>query len=327
MNQPLLQIKNLATHFPLRKGIFSRTTGYIRAVDNVSIQIHPGEALGLVGESGCGKSTLARTLLMLEKPAAGSIHFRDTDLATASAGQLQRLRRHIQVVFQDPFSSLNPGMTVRDLITEGPIVHGILDRADREQAAATLLQEVGLDPDMVNRFPHEFSGGQRQRICIARTIALQPELLICDEAVSALDVSIQAQIMNLLMKLRQTHRLSFLFISHDLGIVAHFCDRIAVMYLGKIVETGTAAEIMRNPRHPYTRALLAAIPRVGSPPMQRIRLPGEIPSPANPPPGCPFHPRCRFAIDRCRTEPPVLLPCQQQDAHLAACHRRNDPLI
>jgi len=326
MTTPLLEVRNLATYFPLKKGIFSRTAGAIRAVDGVSLTIHPGEALGLVGESGCGKSTLARTILMLETATAGSIRFRDTDLLEASASRLRHLRRHMQVVFQDPFASLNPGMTVMELITEGLIVHGLLDRAKQRQAANTLLREVGLDPQMAYRFPHEFSGGQRQRICIARAIALQPQLLICDEAVSALDVSVQAQIINLLMKLRRDLELAFLFISHDLSIVAHFCDRIAVMYLGKIVETGPTAEIMQNPRHPYTKALLTAIPRIGTPTPERLRLPGEMPSASNPPPGCPFHPRCRFALDICRTKAPILEACDNRPGQQAACHRRKDAL-
>ena len=327
MSAPLLAVQNLSTHFPLKKGIFSRTTGAIRAVDNVSLVIRPGEALGLVGESGCGKSTLARTILMLERATTGTIHFQDTNMLHATPQKLRRLRRHMQVVFQDPFASLNPGMTVRELITEGLIVHGLLHRANRHKAATELLREVGLDPDMGNRFPHEFSGGQRQRICIARAIALRPELLICDEAVSALDVSVQAQIINLLMKLRQDLGLAYLFISHDLSIVSHFCDRIAVMYLGKIVETGKSTDIMQNPRHPYTKSLLTAIPRIGTAQQERLRLPGEIPSAANPPAGCAFHPRCRFAQDRCRTTPPLLEPYGAAgDRHDVACHRRNDAL-
>lgn len=326
MTDALLTVESLSTHFPIKKGIFSRTTHFIRAVDDVSFSLQRGEALGLVGESGCGKSTLARTILMLEAATHGNILFEGASLLSASPAQLRQLRRNMQVVFQDPFASLNPGMTIMELVTEGLIVHGLTKRAKRMETAASLLQEVGLDPDMANRFPHEFSGGQRQRICIARAISMHPKLLICDEAVSALDVSVQAQIINLLMKLRQELHLAFLFISHDLGVVSHFCDRIAVMYLGKIVEMGTTQKIMHNPRHPYTKALLAAIPKVGTDKSERLRLPGEIPSAKNPPPGCPFHPRCRFAIEQCRTAAPTLLPCQDHEQHQASCHRRNETL-
>ena len=326
MSDALLKVDGLATHFPVKKGLFSRTSHYIRAVDDVSFSLQSGEALGLVGESGCGKSTLARTILTLEKATRGNMAFNDTNLRTASAAQLRRVRRDMQVVFQDPFASLNPGMTIMELITEGLLVHGLIKKTDRQDKAIELLQEVGLTSEMATRFPHEFSGGQRQRICIARAISMRPKLLICDEAVSALDVSVQAQIMNLLMNLRQELHLAFLFISHDLGVVSHFCDRIAVMYLGKIVEIGTAEEIMTNPRHPYTKALLAAIPKVGTDPAESRRLPGEIPSAKNPPSGCPFHPRCRFAIETCHTTPPSLQPCKQASNHEASCHRRNESL-
>ena len=327
MSAPLLDVRNLSTVFPIKRGMFSRTVGALRAVDNVSLQIAPGEALGLVGESGCGKSTLARTLLLLEKAESGTVHFGGASLLEASPVQLRQIRRRIQVVFQDPFASLNPGMTVADLVTEGLVAHGLLARRNRQQVAAELLHEVGLGPDACNRFPHAFSGGQRQRISIARALSLQPSLLICDEAVSALDVSVQAQIINLLMHLRQTYKLAFLFISHDLSIVAHFCDRIAVMYLGKIVEQGPARDLIREPRHPYTMALLQAIPKVGGARRERLRLSGDVPSPLSPPSGCPFHPRCRFAIDRCRREGPGLEPAGQDLLHLSACHRRNDPAV
>lgn len=326
MNQPLLDVTSLSTYFPVKKGLFSRTTGHIRAVDDVSFSLYPGEALGLVGESGCGKSTLARTILKLEQAKSGSIFFQGQDVLSVNATAMRKLRRHMQVVFQDPFSSLNPGMTVRDLITEGMMVHGLIHKAKRGEAARKLLREVGLSDEMANRFPHEFSGGQRQRICIARALALQPDLMICDEAVSALDVSIQAQVMNLLMKLRKNYNLAFLFISHDLSVIAHFCDRIAVMYLGKIVETGTASEIMHAPRHPYTKALLDAIPRVGEKQKERPRLTGDIPSPSDPPQGCPFHPRCRFAIDTCKQTLPELEACEDAK-HLAACHRMKENLF
>lgn len=324
MSSPLLEVQHLSTFFPIRRGIFSRTIGQIRAVDDVSLQIAPGEAVGLVGESGCGKSTLARSLLMLQPPTAGQIIFNNTDLTHASKRAIRKARSQMQVVFQDPYASLNPGMTVMQLVTEGLTAQGLLDRNRVPDAAATLLKDVGLDPDMCNRFPHEFSGGQRQRICIARAIALRPSLLICDEAVSALDVSVQAQIINLLMSLRKQNNLAFLFISHDLSVVAHFCDRIAVMYLGKIVETGPAHQIMNAPRHPYTRALMNAIPKVGAAKREKMRLPGELPSPSNPPQGCRFHPRCPFATAECRQSSPELSDVAGATHHKAACWYRNN---
>ncbi len=323
MTTPILDIHNLSTVFPIKRGLFSRTVGHIRAVDAVSLSLQQGEALGLVGESGCGKSTLARSILLLEQPEAGSMAFEGTQLLTADARSIRKMRRRMQVVFQDPFASLNPAMTVADIVTEGLIAHGLLQKRRRQAAAAELLQEVGLSPDAGNRFPHAFSGGQRQRISIARALSLQPSLLLCDEAVSALDVSVQAQIINLLIHLRKTYQLSILFISHDLSVVAHLCDRIAVMYLGKIVEIGATSEIMARPRHPYTMALLRAIPKAGGPRGERLRLPGDIPSPLQPPAGCPFHPRCRFAIDRCHRECPTL-EATNTDSHLSACHRSHD---
>jgi len=310
MNTPLLDIRNLSTAFPIRRGVFSRTIGHVRAVNEVSLSIGHGETLGLVGESGCGKTTLARTLLLLEKAQAGTIQFDGIELTTASKNTIRGLRRRMQVVFQDPYESLNPRMTVMEIVTEGLLAHGRIRRRDMEETAANLLAETGLGSEMLHRYPHEFSGGQRQRISIARAIALKPDLILCDEAVSALDVSIQSQILNLLMDLRERHGLSYLFISHDLSVVRHIADRVAVMYLGRIVETGTAEAIMEQPRHPYTRALIAAIPKAGGPRRDKpLRLPGDVPSPANPPPGCPFHPRCPFAQDRCRRERPILAPC------------------
>jgi oligopeptide/dipeptide ABC transporter ATP-binding protein len=327
--RPLLDVRNLSAAFPLRRGVFSRTIGQIRAVDGVSFSISRGETLGLVGESGCGKTTLARTLLLLEKAVDGSITFDGTDMLAASRETVRRLRRQMQVIFQDPFESLNPRMTVMEIVTEGLLAHGLIRRRDMEAAAAQLLADTGLGREMLHRYPHEFSGGQRQRISIARAIALQPALILCDEPVSALDVSIQSQILNLLMDLRERFGLSYLFISHDLSVVRHIADRVAVMYLGRIVETGPAEVVMRNPRHPYTQALIAAIPRAGGARRNRpLRLPGDVPSPANPPPGCPFHPRCPFAQDRCQREIPVLEPGGTSPLspvpHLAACLRMDE---
>jgi len=295
--QPLLEIEDLSTWFPIRRGVFARTVGHVRAVDGVSLSIDQGETLGLVGESGCGKSTLARSVLLLDKARGGSIVFDGINLLASPGDEIQALRRRFQVIFQDPFASLNPRMTVLDIVAEGLIEHGIIRRRDRADATAALLADVGLGRDALHRYPHEFSGGQRQRISIARAISLRPDLIICDEAVSALDVSIQAQVMNLLIDLREKYNLSYLFISHDLSVVRHISDRIAVMYLGRIVESGPAEAIMKHPRHPYTRALISAIPRAGEPKQDRIALPGDVPSPANPPPGCPFHPRCPHATE------------------------------
>jgi len=312
MKPPLLEIRNLCTAFPIRRGVFSRTVGHVRAVDDVSLTIGHGETLGLVGESGCGKTTLARTVLLLEKAHSGSIHFDGTEITNAPQRVIRNLRRQMQVVFQDPYESLNPRMTVMEIVTEGLLTHRCMERRDMEPEAARLLADTGLGREMLHRYPHEFSGGQRQRICIARAIALQPKLILCDEAVSALDVSIQSQIINLLMDLRERLGLSYLFISHDLSVVRHLADRVAVMYLGRIVESGPAATLMNQPRHPYTKALIAAIPKAGAPRrVQSLRLPGDVLSPANPPPGCAFAKRCPHAMARCATEVPALRAHQQ----------------
>jgi len=310
----LLAVRDLVKHH-------QTSAGSVRAVDGVSLVIGKGETLGLVGESGCGKSTLGRTLLGLEIADAGSIQLEGVELAGLSRRRLRPYRRRAQMVFQDPFGSLNPRSKVQDLLTEPFAVYGMGTSAERVQWARELLLKVGLRPEHAGRYPHEFSGGQRQRISIARAIALKPELLVCDEAVSALDVSVQAQIVNLLRSLRASDALSLLFISHDLGVVAHLADRIAVMYLGRIVEVGSKADIVRAPRHPYTRALFAAAPGrrlrsgAGEPP---IELRGEPPSPMNPPPGCRFHTRCPLAVDRCRVQGPELRAVGPD--HEVSCH-------
>lgn len=272
-NPPLLEIRNLRTWYPVRQGVLARIVDYIRAVDGVDLTIQPGETLGVVGESGCGKSTLARTILRLERPRTGEILLDGRDVLHLKGAALQAYRRAVQVVFQDPLASLNPRHTVLDLITEGALVQGLIQPGARREHAARLLQDVGLGPEALDRYPHAFSGGQRQRICIARALALEPRLLICDEAVSALDLSVRAQVLNLLAELRIRRRLSYLFITHDIGVVQHLADRIAVMYLGKIVELGPAETVLNTPAHPYTRHLLAAVPRAGSPRKAEDRRP------------------------------------------------------
>ncbi len=308
---PLLELDGLRTWFPIRRGIFSHTVGHVQAVDGVSLKLEKGKTLGLVGESGCGKTTLARTILRLDPAREGRILFKGDDVLQLSGEALRQLRRNLQIVFQDPFASLNPRMTVMDLVTEGMVAHGLIPAARKEEEAARLLQEVGLGKRALYRYPHEFSGGQRQRISVARAISLRPEVVICDEAVSALDVSVQAQVLNLLMDLRERHGLSYLFISHDLSVVRHIADDVAVMYLGRIVEHGPAQQVMDHPQHPYTRALVSAIPKPRSEGRQRIVLEGDVPSPANPPSGCRFHPRCPYATDRCAQDDPVLQEMEQ----------------
>lgn len=312
----LMRVQNLSKHFPVKKGFFKKTVGFVKAVEQINLDIYRGETLGLVGESGCGKSTLGRTMIRLYEPTSGSVEFKGQDFLKLNGDDLRKNRRNIQMIFQDPYASLDPRMTVGQILQQPLDVHGIGTLADRKKRVFELLSTVGLKPSHVNRYPHEFSGGQRQRISIARALALKPELIICDEPVSALDVSIQAQILNLLKDLQEQMKLTYLFISHDLSVIEYFCNRVAVMYLGKIVEIGSRDDLFKNPTHPYTRALLQAIPKSGQGKRQITRsLSGEVPSPLNPPSGCTFHPRCAHAIESCSKEVPALIGT----SHMWAC--------
>ncbi len=317
--RPLLEVRGLKKYFPIHKGLFSRHVGDVRAVDDISFDIYPRETLGVVGESGCGKTTVGRTILRLLEPTAGSAHFEGKDVFGMSSRDLRAARRHMQIIFQDPYSSLNPRMTVGALIGDALELHGIARGEARLDRAKELLERVGLQSSYVNRYPHEFSGGQRQRIGIARAVALNPRFIVCDEAVSALDVSVQAQVLNLLRDLQDEYELSYMFIAHDLAVVRHIADRIAVMYLGRIVEMSTCEDLFDNPLHPYTQALLSAIP-VARPGRKKSRviLQGDVPNPINPPSGCHFHTRCPLVFDRCRVEAPEIAPAR--DGHRVACH-------
>ena len=318
---PLLELHDVRMHFPVREGVFLRGKRTCKAVDGVSLTLQPGETLGLVGESGCGKSTLGKCIVRLLRPTDGKVIFEGTDLAPLGSRQLKPHRRHLQMVFQDPVESLNSRHTVGEILAEPFIIHQQGDTASRRASVLALLDKVGLPANAAERYPFEFSGGQRQRIGIARALALNPRMLVCDEPVSALDVSIQSQVLNLLLDLQRELNLSYLFIAHNLAVVKHVSDRIAIMYLGRIVELAPADDIYRSPRHPYTRALLSAIPRPNPHGRrERIVLQGDVPSPIDPPTGCAFHPRCPFATDRCRAEMPLLRPAPGLPAQQVACH-------
>lgn len=329
MTTPLLEVQNLVKHYPGERSWLGlgRPRSVVRAVDGVSFDIAPGRTLGLVGESGCGKSTVGRTILRLAEPTAGGVRFDGQDVLALKGGALRALRRRMQIVFQDPYGSLNPRMTIGRTVREGLDIHRLGTAADRPARVAALLAEVGLDAELATHYPHELSGGQRQRVGIARALAVEPAFLVCDEPVSALDVSVQAQVLNLLADLRERRQLTYLFIAHDLAVVRHIADDVAVMYLGRIVERTTAVELYRAPRHPYTRSLLSAVP-VPDPKAQKARivLQGDVPSPARPPSGCPFHPRCPHPKknERCKTELPLLR--EVAPGHRAACHFAEEPM-
>ena len=320
--EPLLETRNLKMHFPIKAGVLRRTVGHVKAVDGVDLRVRKGETLGLVGESGCGKSTLARLILRLLEPTEGEVIFEGEDILSYNRKKMLQVRRNMQVIFQDPYASLNPRMTVGNIIAEPLKTHRMeSEKGGNKKRVQELLEIVGLNPEHYNRYPHEFSGGQRQRIGVARAIALNPKVIICDEPVSALDVSIQAQVINLLEDLQKEFELTYIFIAHDLSVVKHICDRIAVMYLGNIVETADRHELYTEPRHPYTNSLLSAIP-VPDPRKERDRrrivLKGDVPSPANPPSGCTFHTRCPRARDYCKQNVPPLEP-QGTNSHRASC--------
>ena len=322
-NNILVRVENLVKHFPITRGVVvQRQVGAVKAVDGISFDIRKGETLGLVGESGCGKSTTGRTIIQLYRATSGKVYLEDKELTNLKGEGLRQLRRNMQIIFQDPYASLNPRMSVGDIVGEPLEVHGIMkNRKERRERVQELLSLVGLNPYFINRYPHEFSGGQRQRIGVARALALQPRFIVCDEPISALDVSIQAQVVNLLEELQDKFDLTYLFIAHDLSMVRHISDRTAVMYLGKVVELTTRNELYQNPLHPYTKALLSAVPipdPIAEKQRQRIILTGDVPSPVNPPSGCHFHPRCSYAQDICKITDPVWREAAPD--HWVACH-------
>lgn len=320
--QELLKVEGLKQYFPIKGGFLGRTVNHVKAVDDISFTVYEGETVSIVGESGCGKSTTGRAILRLEEPTEGTVEFRGTNLATISKKEMRKFRKDLQIIFQDPYASINPRQTVSSVLSEAMEIQDVLPAGKRRARVEELLETVGLLPYQADRFPHEFSGGQRQRIGIARALSVDPQLIICDEAVSALDVSIQAQVLNLLEELQEEYNLTYLFISHDLGVVRHISDRIIVMYLGKIVEIADKSSLFDNQKHPYTKALLSAIP-VPDPDRkkERIVLRGDVPSPIDPPTGCRFHTRCPFATDKCIQEEPLLRTAgNMKEGHQAACH-------
>lgn len=322
MQKELLQVTDLKQHFPIKGGIFGRTINLVKAVDGVTFSIFEGETVSIVGESGCGKSTTGRAILRLDEPTSGEVVYDGEDLLSYNKREMRSIRKDIQVIFQDPFASLNPRQTVRQILREALVVQNIVPKSELDEKVIELMTTVGLNEQQVDRYPHEFSGGQRQRIGIARALSVNPELIICDEAVSALDVSIQAQVINLLKRLQQEFTLTYLFISHDLGVVRHISDRVIVMYLGKFVEISDKKSLFTHPQHPYTKALLSAIPNINSENQkERIILSGDVPSPIDPPTGCRFHTRCPFATEKCVIETPELRTTDfMKEGHVAACH-------
>ena len=314
-----MEVKDLKKHFPVKGGILQRVTGFVRAVDGLNFEIERGEVFGLVGESGCGKTTLGRACLRLIEPTSGEVRFEDVDLLNLNLKDMQKMRLNVQMVFQDPFSSLDPRMMIKDIVGEGLVIHGLAKGSELKERVLQNLERVGLKKEHLYRYPHEFSGGQRQRIGIARSLVLNPKFIVLDEPTSALDVSVQAKILNLLLKLQKELGLTYMFISHNLSVIEYMSDRIAVMYVGKIVETGTKVELFENPLHPYTRALFSAIP-IPDPDLkhEKIILKGDVPSPLNPPSGCRFHPRCQYAEELCEREEPPLI--EVNSGHKVACH-------
>ncbi|TWI52867.1 ABC transporter ATP-binding protein [Halalkalibacter nanhaiisediminis] len=322
MQKELLKVNDLKQYFPIKGGLLGRTVNHVKAVDGVTFTVYEGETVSIVGESGCGKSTTGRAILRLDEPTSGEVVFEGEDLLALNKSQMRKKRKDLQIIFQDPYASINPRQTVRQVLEEAMEIQNVVPREQRAERIRELMETVGLGPHQADRFPHEFSGGQRQRIGIARALSVNPKLIVCDEAVSALDVSIQAQVINLLKKLQREFKLTYLFISHDLGVVRHISDRVIVMYLGRIVEIGDKKSVFDNPQHPYTKALLSAIP-VPDPAhkSERILLKGDVPSPIDPPQGCRFHTRCPFATEKCKTETPELhAEDYMKEGHLAACH-------